>query len=189
VAAVSSRLSPTPLITIKKTQGNDGKVEAKIDSNRKVFQEEMSPIKKVHSEEKTETNPQKTEQNPEIKSIAVHEEVPKEYTAMNTIGGLRKRHWCRNLAAERRQKPMERTRIKCGSLKQLVAARRETTHRATVAWRKRNVFRKIMTQGNCAPRKELATAGRKMTRCTKVAQHKGRGFQGRSQEGPSVEKG
>jgi hypothetical protein len=35
----------------------------------------------------------------------------------------------------------------------------------------------------------LAAAGRKMTRCAKVAQRKGSGLQGPSHEGPSVEQG
>jgi hypothetical protein len=56
-------------------------------------------------------------------------------------------------------------------------------------WSKRNVFRKIQTQGNCGLRKELAAAGRKMTRCAKVAQHKGCRLQGRSYEEPLVKQG
>jgi hypothetical protein len=49
----------------------------------------------------------------------------------------------------------------------------EGAHHAAVAWAKGNVFRKILTQGNCGPRKELATAGRRMTHRAKVAQFKG----------------
>jgi hypothetical protein len=44
-----------------------------------------------------------------------------------------------------------------------------------VAWCKGNVFRKIRTKGNYGPRKELASAGRVMTRCTGVARRKGHG--------------
>jgi hypothetical protein len=44
-----------------------------------------------------------------------------------------------------------------------------------VAWRKGNVFRKILTPGNSGPRKEL-DAGRKMTRCAGVARRKGNFF-------------
>jgi hypothetical protein len=40
----------------------------------------------------------KTETNAEEKSIAVHEEVPKEETAVETSGTLKKRHRDRHLA-------------------------------------------------------------------------------------------
>jgi hypothetical protein len=43
------------------------------------------------------------------------------------------------------------------------------TRRTTVAWRKRNVFRKIGTQENCGPRKEFAAAGIRMIHCAGVA--------------------
>jgi hypothetical protein len=58
-----------------------------------------------------------------------------------------------------------------------------------VARHKRNVFRRIRTQGKCGPRKELAAAGRKMTHCAKVEQSKGCGLQGCSHEGLSVKQG
>jgi hypothetical protein len=44
-------------------------------------------------------------------------------------------------------------------------------------------------QENCGLQKELAAAGRKMTRCARVAQRKGHRLQGHSHEGPSVEQG
>jgi hypothetical protein len=47
----------------------------------------------------------------------------------------------------------------------LAAACRKVSRHATVAWRKRNVFWKSWTDGNCEPRKEVTTAGRKITRC------------------------
>jgi hypothetical protein len=34
-----------------------------------------------------------------------------------------------------------------------------------VAWRKRNVFRKSWTRGNCGLRKEVTAVGKKVTRC------------------------
>jgi hypothetical protein len=43
------------------------------------------------------------------------------------------------------------------------------SRRARVVQRKRNVFSKILTQGNCGPQKELAANGRMMTNITKVA--------------------
>jgi hypothetical protein len=55
----------------------------------------------------------------------------------------------------------------------LAAACRKVSRRAAVARRKRNVFRKIRTQRNCALWKELAAAGRRMTHSTKVARRMG----------------
>jgi hypothetical protein len=48
-------------------------------------------------------------------------------------------------------------------------AGKKMTRRATVAWRKRNVFRRIGTQGICGPRSKLTAAGIKMTRHARVA--------------------
>jgi hypothetical protein len=45
----------------------------------------------------------------EMESEAVDEEVPKEHAALQSVRGLRKQHSGRDLAAERRQKPEERT--------------------------------------------------------------------------------
>jgi hypothetical protein len=63
-----------------------------------------------------------------------------------------------------------------GSRRKLAATCRKVSRRARVAWRKRRkVFRKIRTQGNCGPQKELAGAGRKMIRCAGVPRRKGHG--------------
>jgi hypothetical protein len=43
------------------------------------------------------------------------------------------------------------------------------TRRVTVAWHKRNLLRKIVTQGNLAPRRKLTAAGIKMTRHARMA--------------------
>jgi hypothetical protein len=45
----------------------------------------------------------------------------------------------------------------------LVAACRKVSCRATVAWRKRTVFRDIRTQGNCGLREEVTAAGKTIT--------------------------
>jgi hypothetical protein len=49
---------------------------------------------------------------------------------------------------------------------------RKLTRRATVSWRKRNIFRKSMTQGKCGPRDEFA-ADRNMTCRAGVTRRKG----------------
>jgi hypothetical protein len=54
----------------------------------------------------------------------------------------------------------------------LAAACKKITRRATVAWRKRNVLRKIVTQGNCEPRSTLTAAGIMMTCRARMAWRK-----------------
>jgi hypothetical protein len=46
------------------------------------------------------------EANPEKKeSVVVHEEVPKEETAVETFGALKERYWDRHIAVRRRDLP------------------------------------------------------------------------------------
>jgi hypothetical protein len=87
------------------------------------------------------------------------------------------------MAAERRQKRKERTQGYRGSRRMLAAASRNSSSRANVAWRKRNI-KKIRTLEKCGRRKEFAAAGIRTTHCAKVAWRKER-----SQDGPSVEQG
>jgi hypothetical protein len=63
------------------------------------------------------------------------------------------------------------TRGDCGSQKKLAAACRKASRRKTVAWCKRNIFRKYWTHENCGPRKDVTAAGKKVTRC---AGHRGK---------------
>jgi hypothetical protein len=58
---------------------------------------------------KTETNAE------EMKSIAVHDEVPKEETAIETSGTQKKRHGDRHLAVSRRGRSKNRTQGHGGS--------------------------------------------------------------------------
>jgi hypothetical protein len=55
------------------------------------------------------------------------------------VRGLRKRSNVQNLAAERRQKPKERTRGYCGSRKTVTVTGRWMTRRPGVAWLRRSV--------------------------------------------------
>jgi hypothetical protein len=55
----------------------------------------------------------------------------------------------------------------------LAAAFRKVFRHAAVARHKRNVFRKIQTQGNCRLRKESAAGNRRMTHSTKAARRRG----------------
>jgi hypothetical protein len=74
-----------------------------------------------------------------------------------------------------------RTRGNRGSRRKSTAACRKVSCRAKVAWRKRNLFRKIRVLEKCGRRKEFVT-GIRTARCVKVVQHKER-----THEGPSVE--
>jgi hypothetical protein len=108
----------------------------------------------------------------EIKSIAVHEEDPMEKAAVKYSGTMKKRHMGQHLAAGRRGEPKELTRGDCGSWRKLSAACRKVSRHAAVARRKGNFSRKMCTQGNCGPLKELMAAGRMMIHC---ARHRSKG--------------
>jgi hypothetical protein len=103
-----------------------------------------------------------------MQSMEEHQEIPKEEAAVLPVGELRKRRRNQNLAAGRRQKPKGRVQATCESRRGLTVAGKKITRRATVAWRKRNVFRKIGTQGNCGPQSTLTAARIRTTRCAKV---------------------
>jgi hypothetical protein len=102
---------------------------AKLEANMNAWREEMKADREARKPTDLEANRE------EIQSEAEHQEVPKEHAA---VGGLRKRCRGRNLAAERRQKSKERTRVNCGSRRKLAAAGLKMTHRAEVARRKGN---------------------------------------------------
>jgi hypothetical protein len=104
-------------------------------------------IKTTACQEVTGANPEKTEPNPGEKETSVeHQEIPKEDATVIPVGGLSKRRRDRNLAAGRRQKPKKRIQANCESKRRLTVAGRKMTRHATVAWRKRNVFRRTGTQ-------------------------------------------
>jgi hypothetical protein len=114
--------------------------------------------------EGTKSDPEQMEPSPEMmQSIGEHQEVPREEATVIPVRGRKRQHRGRKQAAGRRGEPKELTRGDCGSQKKLAAACRKASRRATVAWPKRNVFRKSWTHGNCGPRK--VTAAGKVTRC------------------------
>jgi hypothetical protein len=114
--------------------------------------------------DKEEEEPTSADRKPEA---AEQREAPVDVAEVMPVGEpKKKRRRDRKLAAERRrQKPKTSTRENCGPQKSLVAARsgtsrrgkvtrhskeidRKMSRRATVAWRKRNIFRKSWTQGS-----------------------------------------
>jgi uncharacterized protein with HEPN domain len=140
---------------------------ARVDAKMRSMQAELkSAIKdlKINGEE-TMACQEKTEARLEIEKptsedmtpeVAHRQEVPLEDAVVMPVGEPRKRRRDRpHLAAGRRQKKeQKRTQKKDGCQKNLVAARR-----AAVAWRKINIFRKILTHGYCGLRKEVTAAG------------------------------
>jgi hypothetical protein len=168
--------------------------QAKMDANLKFMRQEMNAGHKeimawlkdlkingeetMTCQEKTEVRLEEEEPTSvEMKPEVAHEEVPLEDAVVMPVGEPRKRRRDqRHLAAQRRQKKEEeRTQSKNECRKDLVAARRGTTRRATVAWRKRNIERKSWTQRNCGLRKQVTAAEIRVTRRAGVARHK-RGF-------------
>jgi hypothetical protein len=75
------------------------------------------------------------------------------------VRGLRKWRRGRKLTARRRGEPKELNWGNCGSRRKLAATCRKVSRRATVARRKRNVFRKIHIKENCELSKELTADG------------------------------
>jgi hypothetical protein len=100
-----------------------------------------------------------------MESESEHREFLNENAVVKPVRGRKKLHRGRKQAAGRRGEPKELIRGDCGSRKKLAADCSKVSRRATVAWRKRNTFRKSWTNGNCEPRKEVTTAGRKITSC------------------------
>jgi hypothetical protein len=95
--------------------------------------------------------------------VAHEQEVPLEDAEFMPVGEPRKRRrdQRRNLAVVRRQKKQKQNldARRRGKQRNLV-----TASRATVAWRKINVFRKILTNRFCELRKEVTAARIKITR-------------------------
>jgi hypothetical protein len=113
-----------------------------------------------------ELNPEDTESEVE------HRKVPTEEAAVKSSVTMQKWHRNRHQAAGRRG-GQELTREDGGARRKLAAACRKVSRHAVVVRRKRNVFRKIRTQGNCGPRMELAAACRRINHNTKVARRRG----------------
>jgi hypothetical protein len=106
-----------------------------------------------------------------MQSVGEHQEVLKEEVSVMPVGGPKRRR-NRNLAAERRQKPKERTRGYCGSKKRVAIAGRKASRRAAVARRRRNVFTQERPGVKCGPLKQLAIARRGTMSRARVAWRK-----------------
>jgi hypothetical protein len=100
----------------------------------------------------------------------VHKE---EAAAVKSSGITNKRHRGRRITAGRRVKPTKLIRGDGESRRKLAAACRKVSRRAAVAWRRRNIFWDIRTQGNCGPRQELGAAGIMVTLRARLERRKG----------------
>jgi hypothetical protein len=84
------------------------------------------------------------ESNPGMmQSIEENQEITKRETAVMEVGETGTRRKVRNLAAKHHQKLKERSQGNSGSRRNLAAAYRKVSGRVKLAWRKRNLIRKI----------------------------------------------
>jgi hypothetical protein len=151
------------------TVANSEKMEPNLEEKETVLERHEIPNEEVtvHSQEAMKTEPDPGM----MQSAEEHQEFPKEDAAVMPVRGLKKRRRDRNLAAGRRQKPKKRIRASCESKRRSAAACRKVSRRARVAWRKRNVVRKIVTKGNYGPWKTLTVNSRRTTSRATVAWH------------------
>jgi hypothetical protein len=158
----------------EKMEPNSGEEETAVEQqeipNKEVA---VHSLRTCQSETAASEEATKTEPDPgKMQSVEERQEIPKEESTVMPVGGLRKRRRDRNLPAGRHQKPKGRIQASCEPRRRLTVAGKKITCCATVAWCKRNIFRRIGTQGNCGLRSKLTAAGIKMTRHARVAWHK-----------------
>ncbi|PNF39353.1 hypothetical protein B7P43_G18361 [Cryptotermes secundus] len=118
-------------------------MKPEMDEEMTACQEKME----AHLEEKEPTS---VETKPEVSQ---QREVPVENAVLKPVRGRKKQHREKKQAAGQCREPKKLTQGDCGSWMKLAAACREVSHRATMAWCKRNIFRKSWTQRNCGPQK------------------------------------
>jgi hypothetical protein len=144
-------------------------------------EEEMTSINRKKAmacqemEERLEEQPTPLDRKPEA---AEQRQVPVEDAELMPVGEPKKKR-----RRDRKQRNMKNsTRENWGPQKKLAVARRGTSRcmevawqkktsrkmsrRATVAWRRRNIFREILTHGNCGLQKKVTVSRRRITRCT-----------------------
>jgi hypothetical protein len=100
-----------------------------------------------------------------MQSAEEHHEVPDEDALESPVRIQKRRHRGRKETAGRRLQPKELNRGDRGSQKEMAATCRKASHRATVAWIKRIVFRKSWTCGFYGLRKEVTASRKEVTRC------------------------
>jgi hypothetical protein len=172
-------------VNLKETREEIKFGQAEIKSTVNAFQEEMDvSIANRKDDRKEATSCQETTACHEVmdadlektdpdagmmQSVADHQVALKEDAIVKPVKERKKRHRGQKLAAGRCGEPKELTRGDCGSGRKLAAACRKVSSCATVAWRKRNLLRKIGTQENCGPHKEFTATRIRMIHCARVA--------------------
>jgi hypothetical protein len=130
----------------------------------------LQPIRPELNETTACNRATETEPDPRMmQSVEEHQEAPKEDTVVMPVRGPRKRHRVCNLAVERRQKREKRAQGNCEYRRKSAVACRKVSRCAEVAWRKRNLVRRIETQRNYGLQKRLTVTGRKKTSRATVA--------------------
>jgi hypothetical protein len=168
------------------------KLEPRLECDEPISEDIKACQEMTTCHEAMEEDTEKIESYPGMMpSIAEHQVAPKKDAVVKPVEGWKKRHRGRKPAAGRRGWPKEMTLGDCGARRKLAAAWRKVSSCATVAWRKRNLFKKIVTQGNCGSQKEFAAAGIRTTHCAKVARGKEHGLQrqGNDDIAPRTQKG
>jgi hypothetical protein len=133
-------------VSIKEIKPNSEEKETAMEQ-QEIPNEEVAVHSQRTCRSETATSQETTETKPDpgmMQSAEEHQEFPKEDAAVMPVGEPRKRRRDQNLAAGRRQKPKERIQATCGCRRKLTIAGKKMTRRATVAWRKRNIFRRIV---------------------------------------------
>jgi hypothetical protein len=171
--------------------------KVKIDEMFARMDRKASPERMTATQAKTDVKLKElTEPRGEMmQSAEEYQQVPNEDAVVIPVRIRKRRHRGRKEAAGRRLEPKELNRVDRGSRKKLAAACRKVSRRATVAWLKRNVFRKSWTCGYCGLRKEVTASRKMVTHCgghrRKVAQRSptGGAFEHRCRGGPECSNG
>jgi hypothetical protein len=147
------------------------KMDATIQSIRSVVQE--TKHKRVEYagadiNQKTEANTEKIHQGM-MQSAEEHQDAVSEYVAVPPVQGLKKRHRGRKSTAEGRGEQKKGPRGYYESRGKVTVAGKRTSRHATVAWRKRNLFRRNGTKEYCGSWRIFATARKGMDRCEGIA--------------------
>jgi hypothetical protein len=102
--------------------------------------------------------------------VEERQDIRNEDAAVMPVVEPRKRRRVQNLAAKSHQKRKDRTRGSHESLGKLAAAcGKNVSRHATMAWRKRKLFRKSGTVENCGSRKRVTVADRRTSGNATVA--------------------
>jgi hypothetical protein len=147
----------------EKIEPNSGEEETAVNRHE-IPNEEIAvhSLRTCQSERAASQEDAESDPDPgKMQSLEEHLEIPQEEAVVTPVGEPRKRR--------RVRKRKEGTWGTCESRRKLTIAGKKMTRRAIVAWRKRNVFRKIVTQGNFGPGSKLTAAIIKVTRYAKMA--------------------